>query len=69
LRRQDEIATLLDIAPKTPRKAFRRELNTGAIEANARVAALLYSLAVKERNVPACWCGVAGCNILSEATS
>jgi hypothetical protein len=51
--RQDEIATLLDIAPKTLRKAFRRQLDIGAIEANARVAQALYTNAVKNMNVAA----------------
>ena len=36
--RQEEIAKVLDITPKTLRKHFRRELDTGAIEANAEVA-------------------------------
>jgi DNA-binding NarL/FixJ family response regulator len=33
--RHEEIATLLEITPKTLRKHFRSELDRGAIEANA----------------------------------
>jgi hypothetical protein len=51
---QSEIAALLECDAKTLRKYFRRELDTGATEANARVAASLYNLAVKEGNVTAC---------------
>jgi predicted transcriptional regulator len=43
--RQEEIAKVLDITPKTLRKHFRRELDTGAIEANAEVAQTLYRMA------------------------
>jgi hypothetical protein len=49
---QDEIARWLDIDDKTLRKHFRRELDTGAIEANTRVAASLYAMATKDK-IPA----------------
>jgi hypothetical protein len=51
---QDEIATLIKCDAKTLRKYFRRELDTGATEANLRVAQSLYNLAVRDRNVAAC---------------
>lgn len=51
--KQDEIANLLDVAPKTLRKAFRRELTTGMTEANARVVNALYANATKFNNVAA----------------
>jgi len=50
---QDEIARWLDIDDKTLRKHFRRELDTGAIEANMRVAQSLFTMATKDK-VPAC---------------
>lgn len=50
---QVEIATLLKISIKTLRKHFRRELDTGATEANARVAQALYSNATKHMHVGA----------------
>jgi hypothetical protein len=51
---QEEIARLIECDGKTLRKYYRRELDTGATEANVRVAASLYNLAVKEGNVTAC---------------
>jgi hypothetical protein len=50
---QDDIARWLDIDKKTLRKHFRREIDTGAIEANTRVAASLYGMATKDKNVAA----------------
>ena len=40
-----DIATVVDIDPKTLRKHYRRELDTGHIKANTRVAENLYSKA------------------------
>ena len=42
---QDEIAKYLEIDPKTLRKHFRRELDTGGIEATFKVAQSLYKAA------------------------
>jgi hypothetical protein len=46
---QEEIAKLIDCDPKTLRKYYRRELDTGATEANLRVAQSLYNMAVREK--------------------
>jgi hypothetical protein len=51
---QNDIARMLEIDPKTLRKHYRRELDTGATQANARVAQTLYLMATKEKNVAAC---------------
>jgi hypothetical protein len=50
---QENIATVLDVAPKTLRRVFRRELDRGVIEANARVMQALYLNATKHNNVAA----------------
>jgi hypothetical protein len=50
---QDDIARWLEIDDKTLRKHFRRELDTGAIEANMRVASSLYTMATQDKNVAA----------------
>jgi hypothetical protein len=50
---QDEIARWLAIDDKTLRKHFRRELDTGATEANLRVASSLYVMATRDKNVAA----------------
>ena len=50
---QEEIATSLDIDRKTLTKYFRREIDTGMIEANVRVAQALYTNATKNMNVTA----------------
>ena len=42
----DDNGVVLDIAPKTLRKHFRKELKRGSIEANAKVLQTLYSIAV-----------------------
>ena len=42
---QDEIAKYIDVAPKTLRKHFRRELELGIIDAKARIANKLYQIA------------------------
>lgn len=49
----DDIATFLDIAPKTLRKHFRVDLDRGTIEANAKVAQTLFTMATVDRNVAA----------------
>jgi hypothetical protein len=49
----DDIATLLEIDPKTLRKHFRRELDRGSIEATAKVAQSLFNMATVEKNVAA----------------
>ncbi|GLK86674.1 hypothetical protein [Ancylobacter defluvii] len=45
--REDEIADIMDIDPKTLRKHFRRELDLGHIKANVKVAESLYQTAIK----------------------
>jgi hypothetical protein len=50
---QADIATVLEIHPKTLRLHYRRELDTGAIEANARVAQALFKNATVNENVTA----------------
>ena len=42
---ETDIATVVGIAPKTLRKHFRPELDTGHIKANAKVAGNLYRIA------------------------
>jgi predicted transcriptional regulator len=51
--RHDEIATLLEITPKTLRKHFRSELDRGVIEANAKVMQTLYRMASSGKNTAA----------------
>ena len=51
---QDAIAQHLDIDPKTLRKACRRELDGGMLEANVKVAQTLFNMATVEKNVAAC---------------
>jgi len=46
---QPEIARLINISDRTLRTYYRRELDTGATEANVRVAQSLYTMAVKDR--------------------
>lgn len=46
---QGDIATVLDIDVKTLRKHFWTELQTGAIEANAKVAQSLFQRATTEK--------------------
>jgi hypothetical protein len=50
---QLEIARLVNISDRTLRTRYRRELDTGATEANLRVAQALYTNAVKHNNVAA----------------
>jgi predicted ArsR family transcriptional regulator len=50
---QDDIATLLEIDPKTLRKHFRRELERGSIEATAKVGQSLFHMATEGNSVAA----------------
>ncbi len=50
---QDDIATFLDIDPKTLRKHFRIELDRGGIEATTKVAQSLFRMATEGNNVAA----------------
>jgi len=50
---QEDIATFLDIDPKTLRKHFRLELDHGSIEATAKVAQSLFRMATEGNNVAA----------------
>jgi hypothetical protein len=50
---QEDIATFLDIDPKTLRKHFRVELDRGAIEATTKVAQSLFRMATEGNNVAA----------------
>lgn len=49
----NDIATLLDVDPKTLRKHFRRELDRGSIEATAKVGQSLFRMATEGNNVAA----------------
>jgi len=51
--KQEEIATLLEITPKTLRKHFRGELDRGALEANAEVMRSLFKMATSGKNTAA----------------
>jgi hypothetical protein len=50
---QEDIASIMDIDPKTLRKHFRRELNCGAAKANAQVANTLFKMATSGKCPPA----------------
>jgi hypothetical protein len=50
--KQDEIAGLLRLAPKTLRLHYRHELDDGVTKANAAVAQSLYNMAVRDK-IPA----------------
>jgi hypothetical protein len=50
---QDDIATLLELDPKTLRKHFRRELDRGSIEATAKVGQSLFRMATEGGSVAA----------------
>jgi hypothetical protein len=43
---EKDIACVIDIDPKTLRKHYRRELDTGAIKANSKIAESLYKKAL-----------------------
>lgn len=47
------IATILNIDAKTLRKHFRRELDLGSVQANAKVAQSLFNMATEDKNVAA----------------
>ena len=47
------IATLLDIDPKTLRRHYRRELDSGSVEATAKVAQSLFQMATVDKSVAA----------------
>lgn len=49
----EQIGTFLGVAPKTLRKHFRHELDTGGIAATAKVAKSLFASATSGRNVAA----------------
>jgi len=51
--KQEEMATLLEITPKTLRKHFRSELDRGGVEANAEVMRSLYKMATSGKNTAA----------------
>lgn len=51
--RQEEVATYLDIDPKTLRKYYRRELDTSLIKTNMQVAKSLFRNATENENVSA----------------
>jgi hypothetical protein len=51
--RHEDIATLLEITPKTLRKHFRSELDRGMIEANAKVMESLFAMATSGKNTAA----------------
>ena len=48
--RHEDIARVMDMTPKTLRKHFRSELDTGAIEANNKVVQSLFEMATKGKN-------------------
>ena len=50
---QPDIATMLDISPKTLRLHFRRELDRGAVEATLKVAQTLFQMATSGTNTAA----------------
>ena len=50
---QDDIATYVDVDPKTLRKHFRDELDRGSIEATTKVAQSLFNMATQGNNVAA----------------
>ena len=50
---QDAIAAHFQLAPKTLRKHFRRELDRAMVEANVKVAQSLFNMATSGNNVAA----------------
>ena len=50
---QEDITIHMDIDAKALRKHFRRELDCGTIEANAKVAATRFTMATVDKNVAA----------------
>ncbi len=51
--RQDDMANILDIDPKTLRKYYRRELDVGSTKATLKVAQSLFKQATEQNNVAA----------------
>lgn len=51
--RHEEIATLVEVTPKTLRKHYRVELDRGAIEANAKVMQSLFTMATSGKSAAA----------------
>jgi hypothetical protein len=49
----EDIAIHMDMDAKTLRKHYRRELDRGTIEANAKVAQTLFTMATVDKNVAA----------------
>ena len=49
----EDIATHMDMDAKTLRKHYRRELDRGTIEANAKVTQTLFTMATVDKNVAA----------------
>ena len=50
---QEDIAIHMDMDAKTLRKHYRRDLDRGTIEANAKVAQTLFTMATVDKNVAA----------------
>jgi hypothetical protein len=48
--RHEDIATIMEMTPKTLRKHFRSELDKGAIEANSKVVQSLFEMATTGKN-------------------
>ena len=51
--RQDAMSSILDIDPKTLRKYYRRELDTGSTKATLKVAQSLFKQATEQNNTAA----------------
>jgi hypothetical protein len=51
--RQEDIALIVEIAPRTLRKHFREELDRGMAEANAKVLQALFGMATSGKNTTA----------------
>ena len=50
---QEDIAVHIDVDAKTLRKHYRRELDRGTIEANAKMAQTLFTMATVDKSVAA----------------
>lgn len=51
--RSDDIAMVIGVAPKTLRRHFRKELDLGMIEANAKVVKSLFEMATSGKSAAA----------------
>jgi hypothetical protein len=51
--RHEDVATMLEVTPKTLRKHYRVELDRGAIEANAKVMQSLFTMATSGKHAAA----------------